>query len=179
MEQTTTETTPVSTRSVGIRFGLISAVVSIAYFVVMNVAGLDMSSSPWSFIGYAVGAVLVFLAHKHYKDNGDGFMSYGQGIGIAFWMGLISSVISSIFTYIYIKFIDTGYIQMMKDRQIAKMQEQGMPDDQIDSAMEISSMFFNPEMMLGMGLIFGVIGTIIIALIVTIFTQKKAPDTAF
>jgi hypothetical protein len=34
-------------------------------------------------------------------------------------------------------------------------------------------------MMLIFGLVFGIIGTIIIALIVTIFTQKKAPEQAF
>ena len=62
--------------------------------------------------------VIIFLAHKYYKDNGDGFMSYGQGIGIGFWIGLVSAVISSIFTYIYAKFIDPSFITTFVKKQL-------------------------------------------------------------
>ena len=37
-------------------------------------------------------------------------MSYGQGVGIGFWIGLVSAVIGNVFTYIYVKFIDDGFI---------------------------------------------------------------------
>src|SRR5688500_2840260 len=101
MEQNETPSL-VTTRSAGIRFGLIGGVVGIAYFLILNLAGVNMASGYWSWVGYGITAVLVFLAHKYYKENTDGFMSYPQGIGIAFWMGMISAVISSIFTYIYV-----------------------------------------------------------------------------
>jgi hypothetical protein len=179
MEQQESSVTPLTTRSVGIRFGLIGGVISIAYFLILTVAGVNMTEGYWNWVGYLITAVLVFLAHKQYKENGDGFMSYGQGIGIAFWMGMISAVLSSIFTYIYIKFVDTSFIQMIQDKQREGMEAQGMTEDQIDQAMKYASMFTTPEMMLIFGLVFGIIGTIIIALIVTIFTQKKAPEQAY
>jgi hypothetical protein len=177
MEQQT-EVTPVSTRSVGIRYGLFGGVAGIVLFLALTLSGL-MAGGSWNWIGYVITAVLIFLAHKNYKESGDGFMSYGQGIGIAFWYGLISSLVSSVFMYIYIKFVDDTFMQSIMDVQMAKMEEQGMSDDQIEQAMKFSSMFMNPESMLLFGLIGGIVGAIIIALIVTIFTQKKSAETNF
>ena len=179
METQTNTTQRVTVRSTGIRFGLIGAVISIAYFVILNVSGLDITRGFWNWFGYLITAFLLFFAHKYYKENGDGFMAYGQGIGIAFWLGLISGIISSVFTYLYIKFIDTGFIEMIKNKQIEAMQEQGLPDEQIDRALEFSAMFMSAEAIFIMGLFGSIIATIIIALIVTIFTQRKNPEPAF
>lgn len=169
----------VTTRSVGVRFGLIAALIGIAYFLVLNVAGIDTTQGFWNWLTYAITLTLVILAHKQFKEKGDGYMSYGQGIGVAFWMAVVSSVISSIFTYIYIKFIDTGFLELVKDRQIEAMQQKGMSDEQIDQGMKMAAMFMTPEAMLIMVLLGGIVATIIIALIVTIFTQKKNPEPAF
>lgn len=175
MEETTT--TEVSTRSSGIRYGVIMGIVSIAYFVLLNTLGVDITQGPGSWGRYVYCAVLIFLAHKYYKDNGIGFMAYGQGIGISFWMGLVSGVISSIFTYIYVKFIDTGFVQQILDRTREGMEDKGsLSEEQIDQAMKMTAKFMTPEMMLGFGFIFAIIGTVIIGLIVTIFTQKKNPN---
>lgn len=73
----------ISTRSVGIRYGLIMGVIGIALFVVFIVADVDIQG-PARWLNVLVLAVLIFLAHKHYKDNGDGFMTIGQGTGIGF-----------------------------------------------------------------------------------------------
>jgi hypothetical protein len=166
----------VSTRSVGIRFGLILSIFSIVYFLILNVSGVNMATGYWNWIGYVVGIVIIFLAHKYYKENTDGFMNYSQGIGIAFWLGLISSAISSVFTYIYIKFIDSSMLEMISDAQIEAMEKKGLSDEEIEQAMKFASMFSTPEALLGFGLIGGIISTIIIALIVTIFTQKRKPE---
>lgn len=168
--------TPVTTRSAGIRYGLISAVIGIAYFIILRVANIDMQG-PAGWLGYVITAVLIYLAHKYYKENGDGFLNYSQGIGIAFWLGLVSGAISSVFTYIYIKFVDTAFMDTIKDKQLEEMQSRGMSDEQIDQAMKIAGMFTTPEALLIMGFLGAVIGSVIIALIVTLITQNKRPET--
>ncbi len=179
METDVNSTATVTTRSVGIRFGLVGALISIAYFLVLNTAGIDMSKGVWNWVGYLITLALLVLAHKSYKDRGDGFMSYGQGMGIAFWVGLVSSVISAVFTFLYIKFIDTSFIELVRDRQIEAMQQQGMTDQQIDQAMKVAAAFTTPEAMFGFMLVGGIAITLIIGLIVSIFTQKKNPEPAF
>jgi hypothetical protein len=169
----------ITPRGSGIRFGLIGAVVMIAYLLILNVTGLKSTGGVWTWLGYVITAFVIFFAHRYYKENGDGFMSYGQGIGIAFWIGLVSGVISSIFQYLYIKFIDTGFLDVIKERQIEEMQQQGLSDEQIDKAVEIWSMFMSPEALLIFMVLGSIIAAIIIGLIVTIFTQKNNPEPAF
>ena len=178
MEQTQPLTNePITTRAAGIRYGVIAGIISILFFLLLNLSGVDITASYWSWIGYLITAVLVFFAHKYYKENGDGYMNYGQGLGIAFWQGLIGAGISHIFTYIYIKFIDASFIDNVVDAQRRGMEERGMADEQIDQAMEFSASFMTPEIMMAMGFFFAILSTVIIALIVTIFTQKSRPET--
>lgn len=169
------DVTTVTTRSVGIRYGLILALISVVFFVIMNVAGLDMQG-PVSYLSYVFMIVIFYLAHKYYKENGDSYMSIGQGVGIAFWTGLISSLISSAFMYFYIKFIDSAFIENIKTKQIEKMQEQGMSDEQIDQAMQFAGAFMSPEAMVGFGIFGGIVGALILGVIVSLFTKNSNPD---
>lgn len=173
------ETTSITTRSVGIRYGLILALVSVIYFLVLTIMNVDMTSGfgRWASILFYVAGI--FLAHKYFKDNGTGFMSYGEGIGISFWIGLLSSVISSLFTYVYIKFVDSSFVETIKEKQIEEMQARGMSDEQIDQGMKFAEMFMSPEAILIFGIVGGIITVLIVGLIVTIFTQKKSPEPGF
>lgn len=178
-QQNSTTLETVSTRSAGVRYGVIAGIVGIVYFLILTAAGLDMQEGAWKWFGYVITIVLVVLAHKYFKDNNGSFMAYGQGVGIAFWMGLVSSVINSIFMYVYIKFIDSTFIETIKEKQIAEMQGRNMSEEQIDQAMQISSMFMSAEAIFIFALIFGIIGTVIVGLIVSIFMQKKAAEQAY
>ena len=166
-------------RSVGVRYGLIFAVIGIAYFLIFTMADLDMSQGIGRWGTTLISIVIVFLAHKYFKDNGDTFMTYGQGVGIGFWLALVSSVVSSIFTYIYMKFIDTGYVDMIRQKSIEQMEAKGSSDQEIEMAMKYVEMFTTPEMILVFGLFFGILMLVIVALIVSIFTQKKSQERTF
>ena len=171
-----TESQLVTSRSVGIRYGIIFGLISIFYFLIFTMADIDMSKGISRWGTTVIAFVIVFLAHKFFKENGDGFMSYGQGIGIGFWTGLTASVISSIFTYIYVKFIDDGFVTKIRDKAIEDMQAQGQSEEQIEIAMKYVEMFTNAEALLFFGLVIGMITLVIVALIITIFTQKPKPE---
>lgn len=169
-EQTTPSITP---RQVGIRYGLILAGVSVAYFLIATLLGLNTTEGPGQWASLIFVVVVLVLAHQYYKEKGDGFMSYGQGMGIGFFATLISSTISSLFTYVYIKFIDATWIEQLKEMQLEQLEERGMSDDEIEMAMSMMDMFTTPGSIFIFGVIGGVIGGVIISLIVTIFTQKN------
>lgn len=170
----------VTTRSAGIRYGLILAVISIAYFLVLSFAGLAGKGGMWSYLGIIPSIIVIVLAQKYFKDNGDGFMDFGQGFGVGFWTILISSIISNIFTYIYVKFVDTGFAQAILDNSREQMEAGGnMTDSQIDQAMEMTAKFTSPEMIVAFGLFFGLLIGCIVVLVITLFTQKKNPETSF
>ncbi len=172
----------VSTRSVGMRYGLFLGAFGIVSFLVTTLSGVNVTdgSGAWvnRIISIIVTAFIFYLAHEYFKKNGDGFMSFGQGVGVGFWASLISSLISSSFLYIYVKFIDSSFIDMIKDKQIEAMQKQGMSDDKIEAAMKIAGMFTSAEVIAIFGILGGIFFGVIIALLVSIFTQKKNPDAA-
>ncbi len=173
--ETQPETTPaVTTRSVGIKWGLISAIISIVFFLILALVGTNAFDNKWSWIGMIVSVVLVFLAHKNFKDSGDGYMSYGQGVAIGFWIALISLALAVLVQFTYVNFIDTGVMEMFFDAQIEEMSKKGMPDNQIDVAIEWTKKLFWVFYILG-GLFFGVL----VGVVVSLFTQKKNPQPAF
>ena len=164
----------VTVRSVGMKYGLISAVYGIVFLVGMSLAGQNAFDNKWGWINMIVGVALLILAQKNFKDSGDGFMSYGQGIGISFWSALTSIVIAGVFTYVYAELLAPETMERFYDAQREQMEAKNMPDEQIDMAVSWTKKLFWPIYVF-MGMFF----SILIALIVTIFTQKKNPDPQF
>ena len=174
METEVNTTASVTPRSVGVKYGFISALISVVYFLVLVVSGQNAFDNKWSWIGLIVSVAIVILAHKNFKDSGNGFMTYGQGVGIAFWIALVSVVINFALTYAYVNFIDATAMDMFYEQQTEQMSMQGLQDEQIDMAISWTKTLFWP-MFLFMGLFFGVL----VGVIVSIFTQKKNPQPVF
>lgn len=165
---------PVSTRSIGIKWGLISALIGLAIFIVVAALGYNPFSNTQNFIGLVISVVLLVLAHKNFKESGDGFMSYGQGVAIGFWSALVSTAISMLVVYLYIEFIDYTPMQTMFEEQAASMERSGQSQQSIDIAMEWTRKLFWP-----IGIFFGIFFGVLAAVIVSIFTQKKRPEQVF
>lgn len=164
----------VTTRSVGIRYGLFSALAGIILFLIPAMIGQNSFKGVWSWVGIAVSIVLFVLAHKYFKDEGDGFMSLGQGVGIGFWMSLISVIVGGLFTYVYISFIDSAPFDLMLDQSIADMEKAGQSAETIEIAKEWTKKLFWP-----LYFVFGILGGIFFAFIISIFTKKTNPETSF
>ncbi len=162
------ETNAITTRSVGLTFGLYSGAVSVAVFLIVSLLGMNPFGGGLNYIGMVAAIVLLVLAQKKFKDEGDGYMSYGQGFGIGFWSSLVSVTLSMGVTYVYINFVDYGPMQMFLDEQLLKMQESGTPESSIEVAQDWTKRLFWV-----FGAIGGYIGSLVIVMIVTIFTQKK------
>lgn len=172
MEQT--EKAAPSTRSIGIKFGLYSAAISIVLFLIPALLNQNPFQGLWNWIGIPILIALIIFAHKQFKDQGDGFMSFGQGVGIGFWLTLIATIVAGLFTFVYISFVDSSPMELMLQEQSTKMQEQGVPDETIEIAMTWTKNLFWVSYAF-----MGILGGVIIALIVSIFTQKKSAETNY
>jgi hypothetical protein len=166
----------VTTRGVGIKYGLYSAGFGIFYFLVRVLTGQNPFDNAWwaVLLSIAVSMLLIGLAHREYKRTGDGFMSYGQGVGIGFWMTLISTLIVLLFEWAYTSFVEPEVMTTFYEMQRIQFEDRGMPDSQIDLVQENTKRFFWVYGFF-VALIFGVL----LAVIVSIFTQRKNPQPAF
>lgn len=164
-----------SIKSVGIKWGLILGILSIAFFMVGIALG-DPNMTALRWLSILVIIVVIVMAHREYKNNGDGFMTYGQGLGLGTLVAAVSSVISAVFSYVYIKFIDDNFMENSRQMQIQEFEKQGMTDEQIEMAVEMSARFTTPEMILVIGIVFGIFIGFIISLIVSAFTKNNNPE---
>jgi hypothetical protein len=168
--------TPVSTTSVAVRYGLLTGVVSVIYAFILLAANLEQNTA-LSLLSLVILIGGIFLAHKNYKDNNGGFMSYGQGLGIGTLVSLIAGLLGSIFRYVYMSFIDPSAAQRAIDQARAKLEEAGtMSDAQIDQAIQMSQRFSSGPMGVVFGIIMSVIVGFLLSLIIAAITKHNRPE---
>lgn len=101
-------------------------------------------------------------------------MSFGQGVGIGFWISLIGTILGGGFVYVYISFIDPAPFDLFLEETRLNMEEQGTPEEGIEMAMTWTKNLFWPIYALA-----GIVGGVVLAMIVTIFTQKKTAEQTY
>jgi hypothetical protein len=162
-------------RSVGVKYGLIGTVVGIVYFLVLVFAGQNPYTFKFGWVfSLASTAVLIVLAHKEYKEDNNGFMTYGEGLGIGVWYTLVALVVGMLFQYVYTTFIDTNIMTEFYENQYQQLQQAGQSDAQIEIAQT-----WTKKLWWIIAIIGGTFFSVITVLIVTIFTQKRPPEQRF
>jgi len=166
----------VTVSQIGLKNGIIVGLIFIVYGMILQFLNLDMKLMGYlSYVNYVILIAFVVLAHKAFKESGDGFMTIGQGLGIGMLITLIGSVISSIFSYIYLKFIDDSMIQKTLDYQVEELEKRGLDDAAIEQAMAMTSKIMTPELMPVIGVLAMAFFGFIVSLIVSLFTKKANP----
>jgi hypothetical protein len=156
-------------------YGLYFAIISIALTVLLYATDNMMSKAiQWLSIAVIIAAVVII--QLAWRKSLGGYMSYGQGLGIAVLSLVFASVIIAIFTFILYKFIDPGLIEQIKLATEEQLYQRGMPDEQINAAMAISSKFQTPAIMAVMAIINMAVMGLIFGAIAAIFTKKSSPS---
>ncbi len=161
-----TSTTPASTASVGMRYGLLTGLVSIIISFGLNVT--QMEASPLKYLTSVVMIAGIILAQRDFKQRNSGFMEYGQGLGVGVVASTVIGVLSAIFTYIYTAFIDPAIMTRALEKARTEMEAKGnMSDAQIEQAMAMSAKFTSGPILL----VFIIVGSIVIGLIISLITS--------
>lgn len=165
-----------TTTSIAIRYGLIVGIISIIYSLILNITDLSITNQSLSYISFIIIIVGIVLAHKHYKRENNGFMSYGQGLGIGSLLSAIVGLLSGVFAYIYMTFVDEDFMSKMQDVQTAKLEQQGLSDEQIEQAIQMTEKFTGPVTIF----LSAVLGTLFIgfllSLVISAFTKNSKPE---
>ena len=159
---------------VGIKYGILSAVIGIVYTLLLYVTNLFLNSS-LGILSTVITVLLLIMACREYKSNNEGFMTLGEGFKLNMLVMIVSIIPSTLFNYIYTKYIDTTIFETMKDFQRTQLEKQGMSDEQIEQATNMMSSFMSPEFILISGLGGGLVVGAIIAIIVAV-AMKKVPN---
>ncbi|MEQ8238419.1 MAG: DUF4199 domain-containing protein [Cyclobacteriaceae bacterium] len=169
------ETKDVSVKSVAIKYGLINAFLSIIFFLAVDLAG-QAGNQSLSWFGIVISGAVIYFAHREFLSGGDNYMSYSQGLGIGTLLSLVNGVISGLFTYLYVTFVNTSFIDAVREKSRMDLEEQGLSDAQIDQAMSFSESFTTPIALAIIGIISSVFLGFIISLIISAITKKNRPE---
>ena len=176
--QTTPQTQP-SVWSMGVKGGIYTGLVFIIYTLLTYITeweGFTSANTLFSLISLVIG---IYLTHKAFKDQGNGFMGYGQGLGLGTVLGLIAGLLNGLVSALYISFIDTGYLERQVEKVMIGLEEQGMTDAQIDQTMQIMEYTMNPLAIFFMSIIVTAIFAFLVALVVSAFTKNTDPSTEY
>lgn len=163
---------------VGFRVGVILALALIIYSMLLQVTGM-VTNQALGLIPYVFYILGIIWAHKTYKESGDGYMSYGQGLGLGMIVAGVAALISSLFSYFYLKFIDDSMLGEILNQSRIALEEQGMDDEQIEQALAMTQKFTTPEMLMVWGLLGALLTGLIFGLVISAFTKKNNPELQY
>lgn len=163
-----------SVARVSIRYGLIFGLVSAIYGILLYVFELETNPA-LPYLSWILMIVAIVQAIKDYRSQNQGFVSYGQGLSIGALTGTIMGLIGGILNTFYITVIDKTPLQRIADITRQKLEEQGLDDQAIENALEMSQKFQSP----GLLFVFAVLGSaffgFIFSLVISAVLQKKRP----
>ena len=171
-----TTTPAVSTSSVAIRYGLLTGLVSVIYmFLTFATGQVSNQAMQWAGILIPIGGI--YLAHSAFKKMNDGYMTYGQGLGIGVLLSVVSGIIGVVFNYLYKAFIDPDLQAQIVEGVRAKMEAAGnMSDAQIDQAVSMTTKFSTGPISIAIGLVASVLLGLIVSLVVAAITKNPKPE---
>lgn len=167
-----------STAGIALKYGLYAGLAQIILSLVINLTELNFSKMGGLItfvLSLAIGVTAIVFACKEFRENNKGALSLGEAIGVGTLLSAISGLLSGIFTTIYIKLIDTTFVEKTIENSRRQMEQDGkLTDEQIDQAIEMSRPFAEGFMTFSFvtGPIFGAIIGLILSLIIGLIMKK-------
>jgi Protein of unknown function (DUF4199) len=158
---------------IAMKYGLIQGVLGFVVFLVGTLTGMKQNLT--SVVSIVVLIVVMVLAHREFKKTHEGMMTYPQGLGSGTLLASVATVITSVFLFVYVKYVNTGYFAAATLVQQAALKERGITGPQAEQAMALTRVIMTPVGIVVTSLITGVIAGFIVALIVSIFTRRGDP----
>jgi hypothetical protein len=108
-----------------------------------------------------------------------GTISYGQALGFGTLMVMFASIVSAIYTFVFIKYIDPEFIDKILIMTEEQLIQQGIPDEQIEMGIEMQKKFMTPTIMSLFTIPTYTFMGFIFSLITSIFLKKKSEEIPF
>ena len=156
-------------------YGLILGIVVILFSLVMFLLDVDRES-PVNYLAYLLMIIVLYLAMVNFRDQQlGGIASYGQMFGLGFKTVLFGTIISAIFTYIFVTVIDPGMIdEILLTTEEKMMENENMTDEQIDQTLLFTERFVaNPIAITIWAAGFNLIAGTVLSLIISIFVKRE------
>lgn len=159
-------------------YGAGTGLALIVFTMILYISDLYLNQT-LGYLGFLILIAGMAIGSFQYKKvQLKGYMTYGQAFSANFLIGLYASLISVVFFYFYVTYINNGMIEELLSQVRAKMEAKSgtMTPEQMDQAMGMTSKFMTPVWMTIWGFLGYIFWSAIFSLIIGIFLKKNNPD---
>lgn len=168
-----------SLKKIALNFGVLLALLSIALQVISFVLDAHIDRPWWlTVLQLAISIGVLVYGIKAYKTENAGFLTIGQALKTGVAISLVAGIITVIFNYIFINYIDPDFIQKTLDfsRETMINDYPNLSEEQIDSSLEISKKLMSPTIMSGIAILSTLFFGFIISLVAGLIMKKNPPN---
>lgn len=161
-----------------LNYGILLGIVSIVLGVIMYVTNSHLEPGViFAVIGFLILVAVISLAIKAFKKDNGGYLSLGEALKVGVGTAVIGAIISAIWMFVLITFIEPDYMAQVMEIQQEKMLEMNpnMTEAQIQSAMDISAKFSSPWIITAFAILQNLFFGFIIALVAGLVMKKENP----
>lgn len=97
---------------IGIKYGLLTALGLVVYFLLMKVFGLSHIIE-LRFLNAIILTLGIVISIRNFKKMKNGNIGYFQGLGIAFLTALVATVLFATFMLVYVKAFDDSLLEVL------------------------------------------------------------------
>lgn len=139
----------------GIIYGVISICISLFTFHVHYI-GMIMQT----LLSFALLVIFHYFTAKAYKNQNEGYLSYGETFKYLFIMSVVGFVISTIYTIVYMNYINPDAVAFLNEKIIEGFEStyttMGLSEEQVMVAIEKMEEEFQKESRFSIGnMLFG------------------------
>ncbi len=168
-----------SPSEIAVGYGLIGGAVFVIYslllFITDMVANGGIAFAIFNFL-FSLFLMVLFgvLAIRQRRKTQGGYISFGEGFIVALGAMVLSVIISSLFSYIYIQLIDPDMVDRLVRSSAKMMQKFNMPQEEIEKQLAEMPKRFELQGQL-IGLLVNAVLSAILSLICAATMKKQAP----
>ena len=170
-----------STKQIALTYGLILGFLSIAFAVVMYALGKHLEGGTLNtVVSLLLNIGFIVFSLRAFKTANGGMLSLSEALKTGIAVALIGAILSFIYTYIFMSFIEPNFMDQVLELQQTKMLEKNpnISDEQLEAMASMSKKFSSPTIILAIGLVWSLFLGFIVSLIAGLI-MKKAPEQTY
>jgi hypothetical protein len=172
------DTPKASVKKIALNYGLYLGLASVLLNVIWYVMDMHIDR-PWyqGLIGFAVMILILVYGLKAFKKDNGGYMSLGEALKTGLAISLIAGIISVIYTFILVNYLEPDFVQKTLELTEEQMYEQNpnLTTEQAEMALNMTEKFMSPGILSAIGLIASLFFGFIISLIAGLIMKQSRP----
>ena len=164
---------------IALKYALIYSGINIVWGLLMFVTDLTRSDMSWVFniLSMVIPIICIVFATKEYKATiGNGWMKFSDVFKQGLLIFVIGGIITAAYTVLYVTVIDPDFMTFIQEKQMNKMLEMGMPEEQVEQQLNMSAKFQTPFWMFTWTLLGTLLIGTLISLIMASVLKKPNPE---